>query len=263
MLSLAVRFPLRLLVLLLPSMLAAAPFTGFRDGESFTYKVGFAIFSHAGEIAITAKNQADVDRDLVLVTTDTQSRGFVRGLYEFDNHAEVRIDRATGRLVSVAEKGADPKHATDSETTFDYAKRVGHYLDRARPERTTDFDIPAGDPLDLISALVQTRDWEIKPGEKRDVLVHFGRDLYELTITAEGYESVTTPMGKYRTLVLVPRMEKNPKGLFKKGGEIKVWISQDATRLPVKMQLVLKFGTATLSLMEYKAGAAAPVAAAK
>ena len=116
--------------------------------------------------------------------------------------------------------------------------------------------IPDGDPVDLISALVQTRDWNLKPGEKRDILVQFGRDFYPLTLTAEGYEEVRTPLGTYQTLVLVPRMEKDPKGLFKKGGEIKVWISQDLSNLPVKMQLKLNFGAATLLLSGYKAPAA-------
>lgn len=250
---------LRPFLFLLPALLAAAPFTGFRDGESFSYRVSFAIFSHAGDINITAQKDAQ-DAGTMLVTTDTRSRGFVRGVYEFDNHAVVRIDQATGRLQSVKETGSDPKRASDSETTFDYTARVAHHVDRVRTERTTDIPIPEGDPLDLISALVQTRDWNLKPGDKRDILVHFGRDLYELVITAEGYEEVRTPMGKYQTLVLIPRMVGEPKGLFKRGGEIKVWIAQDGSRLPVKMQLVLKFGTATLSLAEYKAPTAAAAA---
>ena len=85
------------------------------------------------------------------------------------------------------------------------------------------------------------------------VIVQFGRDFYPLSIHAEGYEEVRTPMGKYKTLVLVPRMEKDPKGLFKRGGEIKVWIAQDGSRLPVKMQLKLNFGSATLLLSSYQA----------
>lgn len=239
----------------LPALLAAAPFTAFRDGESFTYRVGFAIFSRAGEITITAHNIIGEDgRELMKVTTDTRSRGFVRGVYAFDNQAEVIIDRQTGRVQSVRESGEDPKRETDTETIFDYKKGVARHVDRVRTERTTDIPIPEGDPLDLISALVQTRDWGLTPGEKRDVVVHFGRDLYELEIHATNYEVVTTPLGRYNTLVLVPRMTKNPKGLFKRGGEIKVWIAQDGSRLPVKMQLVLKFGTATLLLSEYKPG---------
>jgi hypothetical protein len=248
--------PRRLLALLLfvPALLGAAPFTAFRDGETFTYKVGFAIFSKAGEITIAARADTAPGANAMIVSTDTASRGFVRGVYAFDNHAEVRIDKASGRLLSVRETGADPKRASDTETLFDYDKRIAHHVDRVRTERTTDIPIPEGNPLDLISALVQTRDWDMKPGDRRPIVVHFGRDLYELVIVAEGYEEVRTPLGKYRALILVPKMEKDPKGLFKRGGEIKVWIAQDGSRLPVKMQLVLKYGTASLLLTDYQPG---------
>jgi hypothetical protein len=220
----------------------AAPFTAFRDGETFIYRVSFAIFSRAGEITITAHEEKKSGVDVMRVTTETRSRGFVRGLYAFDNEAEVVIDKATGRML----------HVKDSEISLDYATRTAKYIDRVRTDRTTDISIPEGDPVDLISALVQTRDWNLKPGEKREILVQFGRDFYPLTLTAEGYEEVRTPLGTYQTLVMVPRMEKDPKGLFKKGGEIKVWISQDLSNLPVKMQLKLNFGAATLLLSDYQ-----------
>jgi hypothetical protein len=244
-----------LLSLFLPGLAVAAPFVAIRDGESFAYKVSFSIFSHAGDIVISGQNDA-AGHDTIRITADTKSRGIVRGLYEFDSKAEALIDRPTGRLLSVKETGASGDRATDNEFLIDYDKRLGTYTDRVRTGRSGVVPIPlGGDPIDLISALVQTRDWNLKPGEKRDVLVQFGRDFYPLSIYAEGYEEVRTPMGKYKTLVLIPRMDKNPKGLFKKGGEIKVWIAQDGSRLPVKMQLKLGFGSATLSLSSYKAPA--------
>jgi Protein of unknown function (DUF3108) len=242
----------KLLLLCLPGIAAAAPFTAFRDGESFTYKVGFAIFTHAGNIIIAARDKTEGGVAVMSVTTDTRSRGIVRGLYEFDNKAEVVIEKATGRMLRVSESGADPKRSTNTELVLDYATRRARYTDRVRTERSGEIPIPDGDPVDLISALVQTRDWNLKPGEKRDLLVQFGRDFYPLSIYADRYEDVRTPLGTYKTLVLIPRMEKDPKGLFKKGGEIKVWISQDASNLPVKMQLKLGFGSATLLLSEYK-----------
>ena len=241
------------LFLLSAGAAVAAPFTAFRDGESFTYKISFAFFSKAGELDIMARHDVHEGAPVVRVSTETSSRGVVRSLYRLDNKAEVVIDRQSGRMLFTKESGEDSKRPTDSETTFDYGKRLARHVDRVRPERTTDIPIPEGDPLDLISALVQTRDWNLRPGEKRGALVHFGRDLYPLSIHAERYEEVRTPLGKYKALVLVPRMEeKNAKGLFKRGGEIKVWIAQDGSRLPVKMQLKLKYGTASLVLSEHK-----------
>lgn len=241
-----------LLLLLFPGFACAAPFVAIRDGESFTYKVAFALFSHAGDIEIAGKKPAD-SADRIAITVDTRSRGFVRGLYEFDNKAVADIELTTGRLLRVTETGADPKRPIDSEFAIDYGARAATFTDRVRPERNNTIPLPeGGDPIDLISALVQTRDWNLKPGEKRDIVVQFGRDFYPIAIHAEGYEEVRTPMGKYRALVLVPRMDQNPKGLFKRGGEVKVWIAQDGSRLPVRMQLKLRFGSATLSLSEYQ-----------
>ena len=72
--------------------------------------------------------------------------------------------------------------------------------------------------MDLITQLVQTRSWKIQPGEKRDALVLFNDDFYELTIYAARTEEVKTPLGTFRAVVLEPRMEKTaPKGMFKRG----------------------------------------------
>jgi hypothetical protein len=244
------------LLLCLPGFLLAAPFVAIRDGESFTYKVGFGIFMHAGDIVISGRNDADAGHENIAITAATTTRGFVRGFYQYDNSAVALIDRSTGRLLSVKETGAEPKRVIDSEFVIDYEKRAGVFTDRVRSERSLTIPLPAGgDPIDLISALVQTRDWNLKPGEKRDVVVQFGRDFYPIAIHAEAYEQVHTPMGDYKTLVLVPRMDKDPKGLFKRGGQIKVWIAQDGSRLPVRMQLKLNFGTASLSLSSYQAPA--------
>ena len=137
-------------------------------------------------------------------------------------------------------------------------ERLPRTSNRAHPDRTAEVPIPPGDPIDLISALVETRDWNLKPGEKRNVLVNFGNDFFPLALCAEGYDDVRTPLGTFQTIVIVPRMEQNPKGIFRRGGEIKVWISQAGQKLPVKMQLKLKFGAATLYLTNYRKAAAAP-----
>jgi len=102
---------------------------------------------------------------------------------------------------------------------------------------------------------VETRNWNITPGEDRQVLVNFGNEFFSLSIYADGYDEVSTPSGKNQALVLIPRMDKNPKGIFKRGGEIKVWISQKDQKLPVQMQLKLKFGVATLHLTDYRKSA--------
>jgi hypothetical protein len=245
----------RCLILLFLATLTvkAEPFTAFGDGESLVYRASWGIIS-AGKIVITAKAETDKDgKALMRITNAMSSRGMVRGLYRFDNNAEILIERENGHMLWAAESGVERSNKTESRTDFDYAAGVAHHVDTYRPNRNLDIPLKPGDePMDLISALVQTRNWTLKVGESRDVLVHFGRDLFPVTIHAQGIEEVDTPLGDFEAMVLIPRMEKEPpRGLFKRGGEIKVWIAQSGAHLPVKMQLKLGFGAATLTLIEH------------
>jgi hypothetical protein len=243
-----------LFLLCLASTTASAePFTAFGDGERLVYRVSWGIIG-AGRITISAKAEMDKDgKPLMRITNTMASRGMVRGLYRFDNNAEILIERDTSRMLWAAEKGQERSNKTESRTDFDYAANLAHHVDTYRPDRNTDIPLkPGAEPMDLISALVQTRRWEIKSGDSRDVLVHFGPELFPVTIHAEGIEEVDTPLGDFKALLLTPRMEKEPpRGIFKRGGKISVWVAQSGERLPVKMQLQLGFGAATLTLIEH------------
>jgi len=242
------------LLLGLAAMKASAePFTAFGDGERFVYKVSWGLIG-AGRIVISAQAETGPEgKPLMRITNTIASSGMVRSMYRFDNVAEILIERDTGRMLWSAEKGQERTKQTESRTDFDYTTNLAHHKDTYRPNRNRDIPLADGaEPMDLISALIQTRRWELKIGDSRDVLVHFGPDLFPVTIHAEGIEEVDTAIGDFQTMLLSPRMEKEPpRGLFKRGGKISVWVAQSGERLPVKMQLQLGFGSATLKLIEH------------
>ena len=115
---------------------------------------------------------------------------------------------------SVTRRGYAENHSfsltTESRTDFDYAESVARHRDTYRPSRNTDLPLKPGDePLDLISALIQTRYWDLQPGGKRDMLVHFGRELFPVTVHAEKYETVETRLGTFRALRVVRKVNQN------------------------------------------------------
>ncbi len=255
------RFTASLLLLLLFATTAlASPDQppALRDGEALTYKVGWGIFPRAGEIVISAQAEQAADAAPRLrVTTTTETKGFARALYMFEARAEAMLDARTGRLLTNVETSKSPNKETKNSVTFDYAKSTAAYVNAFNSTKDATLTLPPGDPLDLIMSLVQTRMWSLKPGEKRDALVLFDDEFYELTIHADRYEEVHTPLGDFNTLVLVPRMEKTPpKGMFKKGSVVSVWISQDEQKLPVKFQVDFKFGAGVATLVRYQPPAA-------
>lgn len=236
-------------------LLTRADSPPLKAGERLRYSVSWAIVPGAGEIVVQA---AQTGPDQLTVTSTTATRRLARVLLPFDATSESIYDSSSGRLLRIHERSTTRGKYREHIATFDYESRqasyakIGATLPRLIP-------MPAGSPNDLISALLETRTWSIRPGEKRDVLVIFDDDFYELTIHALHYENVTTPLGSFRTLVLEPRMEKTPpKGMFRRGSTVKVWIAQDERKLPVKFEVMFNIGTGTAVLESYTPPGTAP-----
>jgi hypothetical protein len=224
------------------------------DGEVFTYKVSWAIVMGAGEIQIVAKADPSGPAPRLRVLTTTATRGLARLLMRFDAKAESLFDLGTGRLLALSESSQQNDKHAEHEVTFDYGKKQAVYSIPGANDQPHAFAMPPGDPMDLITSLIETRVWDLKVGEKREALVLFDDEFYELTIHAARMEKVRTPMGTFNTLVLEPRMENTaPKGMFKKGSTVRVWIEQDDERhLPVKFEVEFKIGTGVATLTGYE-----------
>lgn len=224
-----------------------------RNGESITYTVSWGIIPFVGEIRIDAEEIGKGADAVLRVTTTTATGGLARGLLPFDGRGESVYLERTGQLVSSSEWSAYRNKVVKNSIVFDYKRQVAVYTDDVHPEKSRSIPMPPSNPSDLILALIQTRAWNLHPGEQRDALVIFQDQFYPLTIRAEDYEYVNTGIGYFRALALVPRMEKTaPIGMFRKGSTVKVWIETDDDRhLPVRFSVGFRFGTGTATLIEY------------
>jgi len=232
---------------------------GLQDGEGLSYRVGWTLIPFVGRIAIAAEEVAGGARKVIRVTTTTSTRGIVRGFYPFDARGESIFDAENGRLLVSSESSTSNDKETKTSMVFDYPHSVAMFTDDVRAENSRTIPMPAGSPYDLILGLVHTRSWDMKPGEQRDELVIFKDEFFNLTIHAIGYEEVETPLGTFNTLVLVPLMEKEaPKGMFKRGSTVRVWIAQDARHLPVKFEVEFKFGRGIATLTDYRPPSGSP-----
>lgn len=235
------------------------PVALLRPGEALTYHVGWALLGHAGEMKISAEAQtADDKTPRLRVVTTSATRGFVRMLYSFDGDVWTSFDPSDGRLLDASATTRAKKKHTQVSISFDYAKREAHYIDHLQPRRSTTLPIPPGQPMDMITALIQTRVWTLAPGQSRDALVLFDDEFYPLQITAEREETISTPKGKRRAMLLIPRMIGHPKGMFRRGGEVRVWVSLEEDRLPLRFEVKLKVGTAYAVLTDYQPPAEKP-----
>lgn len=229
------------------------------DGEHFTYRLSWGIFGKAGELHMTASKAPGAEDSHTTIVMETSTRGVIRALYPFDGRAESLYENDTGRLLQAKATTMSRTKETSAIIDLNYDTAMASYVDHLRPEKSLEVEIPDGNPADFLTTLIQTRTWDLAIGEKRDVTVLFDDEFYELQITAEEEVTIKTPWGKKRALVLIPRMVENPKGMFKRGGEVRVWLSLDGQRLPLRFEVKVKVGTAVAVLTDH--GSSDPAAA--
>jgi hypothetical protein len=234
--------------------LPKGPMLGLGDGESLVYSVRWGFIPSVGRIKITAEALGAGKDAVVRVTTNTSTWGLARGLFPFDGRGESIYQTDTGMLLSISEWSTYQNKQVKDSIVFNYGKMTAVFTDDIHPEKSHRIPMPEGDPSDLILALIQTRYWNLQPGQKRDALVIFKDQFYPLTIRAEAdIDYVISSMGLFKTVVLVPRMEKTPPiGMFKNGSTVRVWIeTNDSRRLPVRFEVGFRFGTGTATMISY------------
>jgi Protein of unknown function (DUF3108) len=228
---------------------------GIGDGEALTYSVRWGIIPSVGRIKISGDLIGDGNNQVLRVTTTTATWGLARGIFPFDGRGESVYQASSGLLLSSSQWSAFRDKVVKNSITFNYGKMVASFDDDIHPDKSRAIPMPDGDPSDLILALIQTRYWDLKPGGKRDALVIFQDQFYQLTIHAEDEpQYVLTSMGLFKATVLVPRMEKTPPlGMFKRGSTVRVWIAnEDPRHLPVRFEVGFKVGTGTATLLDYQ-----------
>ena len=226
-----------------PPAATAAPTAFVRPGELIELRMSYGLLGTAGTTTIETFAAPSPAGPRFRIHVTTQSRGLVDTLYPIANDSESILDAATGRPLTLTTKGRSGRRLTEKLTTFDYEKGQAVHVNVVRPQHNTTVPLPAEPAYDLMVALLQTREWRLRPGESRRVQCVNDEEFFTIEVAATGTERVKTPAGTFNTIVLEPRPVGEPVGFFKKGGALKLWISTDERPQIVRMDTRMKIGT--------------------
>jgi len=137
----------------------------------------------------------------------------------------------------------------------DYRKNVAIRYDqeagKARHLDGRDEDVPTG-VQDILSAFYFVRTLPLEPGQPALVTTHSSRRTYDLVVEVHGRERITVPAGTFDCIVVQPVIQG--EGLFQFEGDLTIWLSDDARRLPVLMKTKVKVGAIDASLKSFRPG---------
>ncbi len=103
-----------------------------------------------------------------------------------------------------------------------------------------------GTVRDPYSLLYYFRTIPLKSGEILDFTTFDQNKLTDFRVIVDGKQTIETPAGKFSCIIVKPFREG--KTLLKNEGDMKIWFSDDELRLPVQIQIKLKYGSMLLQL---------------
>jgi hypothetical protein len=210
----------------------------FKTGESLKYSAEFNLIPVGqAELYVSGIEQIQ-GNDAYHVSFSAQTKGLANQLFKIRDQIDIWLDSKelyTHRLKKNIREGSYRKSV---DITFDYDEGVAR-------TNTKDFKInfTARDPFSMFYYL---RTIQLKEKEIMSFTSFEGKNIVNYDLQITGKEIINSPVGTFVCKVIRPF--RKGKNLFKNQGDMQIWISEDARRLPVKIQIKMKFGSMTLLL---------------
>jgi hypothetical protein len=90
----------------------------------------------------------------------------------------------------------------------------------------------------------------VSEGDVIEVPTFFDGEVYKLRVRYVGKDVIKTKFGKTRVLRLNPLIPTNK--FFKDEGAMRLWVSDDANKIPLKAEVELRIGSLEMDLKSYK-----------
>ncbi|MEP6959566.1 MAG: DUF3108 domain-containing protein [Nitrospirota bacterium] len=220
-----------------------SPNPTFQVGEQLTYEISWMNIT-AGIAVMGVTGGTDADPSLVKLVTTAQSRPAITKFFPVDNRVESILDPETLLPKHLTFKRREGKKKEDIEYTFHQKEGV---VIEVKDGSMETLQIPP-DTQDAISCLYYVRREVLpKPGSSLTMTVHHDKKNHKLDVRVEKIETIRGAWGKIesiRVLVVMPF-----QGIFLNQGNIRVWFTNDAKRIPLRMKAKVVIGSLVADLV--------------
>jgi len=225
---------------------AAAPCLPYH-GETMTFSVGWE-FVNAGKATMRFSNQGESG---YRIDTDARTNKF------FDMFKKVR-DTIISEGICINGQPQSTLFDLEQHERKYHAKKRTDYLwkedkvNYIHNNNAETFDVPAGH-LNVLDAFFLTRTLPVTKDKVLKVPVFDSKKNYEIEVRLLKKETIKAPWGKrVECLVIEPKLKT--AGIFSSVGTMKVWLTNDERRIPLKMTAKIKIGRIIARLTGYSGG---------
>lgn len=209
-------------------------------GEKLTFSIRWGIIT-CGYAHMEVREKIRLaGRDTYRIVVLARSAPFFDPFYKVRDRIESYIDRENLYTVRFEKELREGRYRNDTVIIYDHKNRVAY-------ENEYKFKITEG-VQDVLSALYYLRTKDLKVGARYEFDVGTDKKTWPLVVNVIKKEEITTPLGKFKTILVIPKLRE--EGIFKAKGDLKVWLTDDERKIPVKMRSKIDIGSITAILIE-------------
>lgn len=216
----------------------------FSGNESLHYEISWTGGIKIGDLFLQIKKEKDGDYAIHAEVTD---HGAFRFFYPVDDVFDtfVRGDLKLPYRYEVLQREGRGS-VTRRLTLYD---QQGHKVQYKKNENAVlDFTL-TGEVYNEFSSFYATRAMRLVPGNTFMVPTFADEKRNEVKVQVRDGEEIETILGRVRTIRVMPKMKF--KGLYDKDGDTVIWFTNDACRVPVKINSKIIIGSLTATLTGY------------
>lgn len=221
----------------------------FAPGERLTFRITY-LHVLAGRAWVRVEGEGSGLR----FVEEAKSQGFFAWLFRFrvDDRSVAEWDPATGCSLGIEKHLREGRLVRDQVVRIDPVAGVATVED---PRATaTRFDVEPC-TLDVLSALYVTRVRGVTESQPVSLAVFDNGKHFRLGVRVVGREALDLPppLGRRATVIVEPQLLEGT-GLFVKEGRLRIWLTDDTRRIPVRMRSRIPVGAVSADLESYEAG---------
>lgn len=231
----------------------------FKAGESLSYTAKYSKSVLRG-IEIADLNftveRASGSQNFV-IKSEAESKGTLSGLVlkDFLQKYESTVDGRNFSILKTVKRDRQGSRVRDSQAVFDYKTEKVVYVETdpnnaARPPHRVASRIETG-MQDLISAVYALRGLPLAAGKSFEVKVSDSGLVYTVPVRVKAREQQKSIFGKVWCWRVEPEVFGRNR-LIEKDGNMSLWITDDARRLPVRAQINSSIGRVEVKLRQAK-----------
>ena len=213
--------------------------------ETFIYKTKFrSIRAGKTSISIIPSNEKTS-----IIKIKSHSNKLIDLIHKLRNKTSMLINNHNYSLITINKNIQQGNYFDYSNSTVDYNTSKIYYQKTNTDEPILiPFKNYVYDPFALIFYL---RKLNLKIGDVLTFQTYSNKKIKTVNLHVESKEIIKTPLKKTRCFVIIPK-SNNGKELLKYKGSMKIWISDDEYKLPLKIQEKMKYGVLELLLENYE-----------